>query len=234
MNKTRAIAIDGPSGAGKSTIARSAAKRFNYIYVDTGAIYRTVGLCAIRNNIDYTDPEKVAPFLSSVQVEMKYDEEGRQRMILNGSDVTDDIRFPEVSQAASKISAILCVRDFLLQMQRSMAERYNVIMDGRDIGTVVLPNADVKIFLTASQEERAERRFKELLQKGLNVTYDKVYEDMKLRDYQDSNRDAAPLKAAQDAIIIDTTGNSLEESIDLICKVIKDRLETLSEKDFIS
>lgn len=229
MKKTHAIAIDGPSGAGKSTIARAAAERYNFIYVDTGAIYRTVGLCAIRNQVDYSNTEIVKAFLPNVHVEMKHDEEGRQRMYLNGEDVTDEIRIPEVSQAASKISAIPCVREFLLQMQRSMAERYNVIMDGRDIGTVVIPNADVKIFLTASQEERAERRYKELLQKGMDITYEKVYEDMKRRDFQDSNRETAPLKPAEDAITIDTTGNTFEESVDLICKVINERLESTCE-----
>lgn len=229
MSKTISIAIDGPSGAGKSTIARAAAEHFGFIYVDTGAIYRTLGLGAVRNNIDIADTDAVRDFLPTVHIEMKHDEKDGQRMYLNGVDVTGEIRHPEISQAASKISAIPCVREFLLQMQRDMAERYNVIMDGRDIGTVVLPNADIKIFLTASLDDRARRRYDELILKGMDVTYPGVYADMQKRDEQDSNRAVAPLKPAEDSVILDTSGNSLQESIDLICSVIKDSLEKTSE-----
>lgn len=225
MSKTISIAIDGPSGAGKSTIAKAAAEHFGFIYVDTGALYRTLGLGAVRNNIDISDADAVKAFLPSVHVEMKHDEKEGQRMYLNGDDVTGEIRFPEISQAASKISAIPCVREHLLQMQRDMAEKYNVIMDGRDIGTVVLPDAEIKIFLTASLEDRAKRRYEELVEKGMDVTYPKIYEDMKKRDEQDSNRAVAPLKPAEDAVLVDTSGNTLQESIDMICSVIEQSLE---------
>ena len=225
MSKTISIAIDGPSGAGKSTIARAAAEHFGYIYVDTGALYRTLGLGAVRNNIDISDTDAVKAFLPTVHVEMKHAKNDGHRMYLNGDDVTGEIRYPEISQAASKISAIPCVREHLLQMQRDMAEKYDVIMDGRDIGTVVLPNADIKIFLTASLDDRAKRRYDELIEKGMDVTYPGIYEDMKKRDEQDSSRAVAPLKPAEDAVLVDTSGNTLQESIDIICSVIEQALE---------
>ena len=224
MEKHVSIAIDGPSGAGKSTIARAAAAKYNYFYVDTGALYRSVGLGIIKQGIDYNDVDAVLSYLPEIQVDMKYDESGKQRMVLNCEDVTDDIRLPEVSQAASKVSAIPEVRQYLLEMQRNMAKTHDVIMDGRDIGTVVLPDADVKIFLTATPEDRARRRYDEYVIKGLDITYEKVLEDMKKRDEQDSSRAAAPLKPADDAIYVDTTGNTFEESVDLICSTIEKKL----------
>lgn len=221
MEKHVSIAIDGPSGAGKSTIARAAAAKYNYFYVDTGALYRSVGLGIISKGIDYNDVDAVLAYLPEIHVDMKYDESGKQRMVLNGKDVTDDIRLPEVSQAASKVSAIPEVRQYLLEMQRNMAKEHDVIMDGRDIGTVVLPDADVKIFLTATLEDRARRRYDEYVLKGLDITYDKVFEDMKKRDEQDSSRAAAPLKPAVDAVYVDTTGNTFDESVELICNTIE-------------
>lgn len=221
MDKHVSIAIDGPSGAGKSTIARAAADKYNYFYVDTGALYRSVGLGIIRKGLDYNDVPSVIAYLPEIHVDMKYDESGKQRMILNGEDVTDEIRLPEVSQAASKVSAIPEVRQYLLEMQRNMAELHDVIMDGRDIGTVVLPNADVKIFLTATLEDRARRRYEEYVIKGVDTTYEQVLADMKKRDEQDSSRAAAPLKPAEDSVFVDTTGNTFEESVALICETIE-------------
>ena len=223
MNGHTAIAIDGPSGAGKSTIARAAAQRFGYIYVDTGAIYRTVGLAANRMGVDRRDEAAVAAVLPGLSIEMRYDENGEQRMILNGEDVSERIRMPEISIAASDVSALPAVRAFLMDMQRSMAETHDVIMDGRDIGTVVLPGAELKIFLTASVEDRAYRRYQELIAKGVKTCYESVISDMELRDSQDKNRSAAPLKPADNAVVLDTTGNSLEKSVELVCGLIKER-----------
>ena len=217
------IAIDGPSGAGKSTLARMTARHFGFLYVDTGALYRTVGLYILRRGGDTKDPRAVEPLLPEIQVELKYDGAGIQRMILNGEDVSDDIRLPEVSMAASDVSAIPAVRAFLLETQRSLARRYDVIMDGRDIGTVVLPDAQVKIFLTASAQERARRRFLELQAKGVETDYDSVLRDIELRDKNDSGRAIAPLRPADDAVMLDTTEHDLEASFRLVCGIIEER-----------
>ena len=217
------IAIDGPSGAGKSTLARMTARHFGFLYVDTGALYRTVGLYVLRRGGDTKDPRAVEPLLPEIQVELKYDGAGIQRMILNGEDVSDDIRLPEVSMAASDVSAIPAVRAFLLETQRSLARRYDVIMDGRDIGTVVLPDAQVKIFLTASAQERARRRFLELQAKGVETDYDSVLRDIELRDKNDSGRAIAPLRPADDAVMLDTTEHDLEASFRLVCGIIEER-----------
>ena len=220
----KSIAIDGPAGAGKSTLAKALAKKIGYIYVDTGAIYRCVGLYAIEHGIEPRDIPAVEACLPKVEISLSYDESGSQRMQLCGADVTDRIRTPEVSMAASAVSAIPAVRAFLLDMQRDMARRYNVIMDGRDIGTVVLPHADVKIFLTASPEARAKRRFIELQAKGDPATYEEVLRDMVKRDKDDSTRAAAPLKAAEDAVLLDTTSYSLEDSIALLQKTVEEKM----------
>jgi len=214
------VAIDGPSGAGKSTISRRAAKIFGFIYVDTGAIYRTIGLAAFRRGYDTKDKNLVLPMLPELNIELKYNENAEQRMYLDGEDVSAAIRMPEISMCASNVSAMQEVRDFLMEMQRSMALKYDVIMDGRDIGTVILPNAQVKIFLTASAEARAERRFKELRAKGIDESLEAVLEDMKKRDYQDTNRAAAPLMAAPDAVTLDTSELSFEESLKCVCDII--------------
>lgn len=219
-----AVAIDGPSGAGKSTIARVLAAQLGFVYVDTGALYRTVGLAVLRRGVDPHDSAAVEPLLSELQVSLGYTE-GGQRVFLNGEDVSGSIRTPEVSMAASAVSALPPVRRFLFDLQRDTARRQNVIMDGRDIGTVVLPFADVKIFLTASAEDRARRRFEELLAKGTEVTFDEVLRDMKERDYNDSHRAAAPLRPAEDAVTVDTTGNTLEQSVELLKTVITERLK---------
>lgn len=217
------VAIDGPAGAGKSTIARAAAKELSFIYVDTGALYRAVGVYCLRNNIATNDAEGVGAVLDKIVVEIKFID-GVQHVYLNGDDVSTEIRLPEASMAASNVSAIPSVRAFLFDLQRDIAAKNNCIMDGRDIGTVVLPNAQVKIFLTADPEERAMRRFKELEEKGSNVTYEEVLEDLKVRDYNDSHREIAPLKPAEDSVIINTTGNTLEESINMITDTIKEKM----------
>lgn len=217
------IAIDGPSGAGKSTISRKAAELFGFIYVDTGAMYRTIGLAAHIRGYDTKSKELVLPMLPEINIEMKYNAEGEQRMYLDGADVSKEIRMPEISMCASNVSAMPEVRAYLMDLQRDMAKRYDVIMDGRDIGTVILPDAEVKIFLTASAEDRAQRRYEELMLKGVETSFEDVLSDMLRRDEQDSSRAAAPLKPAEDAIIVDTSGNSLQESIELICKIICDK-----------
>lgn len=217
------IAIDGPSGAGKSTVAKKSAERFGFRYVDTGAIYRTIGLAAFNRGIDTKDSATVVDILPELDIDLIYNENGEQRMILNGSDVSEEIRRPEISMCASNVSAIAAVRDYLTDMQRNMAKRYDVIMDGRDIGTVILPNADVKVFLTASAEARADRRYKELIKKGSKISYDEVLSDMKLRDEQDTKRAAAPLKAAEDAVYLDTSAMSFDESVDAVAKLIVQR-----------
>ncbi|MBQ7810777.1 MAG: (d)CMP kinase [Clostridia bacterium] len=217
-----AVAIDGPAGAGKSTIARAAAKALGFIYVDTGALYRSIGLNAIRTGVDITDSNAVENNLTGMKVELAFDAQGAQIVLLNGEDVSSLIRTPEVSMAASKVSAVPKVRAFLLDLQRNMAKTQSVIMDGRDIGTVVLPDAEVKIFLTASPEIRAKRRFDELIEKGQEVKYEDVLADVIERDYNDSHREIAPLKPAEDSKIADTSGLTLEESIDLIINIIKE------------
>ena len=216
------VAIDGPAGAGKSTVARGAAKLLGFIYVDTGALYRTVALAAERKGALGND-DAVAAVLDSLDVRLKF-EDGEQRVYLNGEDVSSLIRTPQISMAASAVSKIPRVREFLLDLQRSIAASNNVIMDGRDIATVVLPDADVKIFLFASPECRAERRYKELLEKGEKVSFEEVLKDVNERDYQDSHREIAPLKPAADSVMADTTGNTLQESIDMIVSVIKEKI----------
>jgi cytidylate kinase len=222
--KNVSIAIDGPSGAGKSTISKILAKEFGFVYVDTGAIYRTVGVYTYRKGVDPQNAEAVEKLLPEIDIVIKH-VDGVQRIFLNGEDVSEKIREHIISKYASDVSAIPAVRKFLLDMQREFAERYNVIMDGRDIGTVVLPNADIKIFLTATDEDRAKRRFDELVSKGQDVPFEKVLSDMRERDRNDSQRATAPLAAAEDAVTVDTTGNSLEKSIEVLKKVISERLK---------
>jgi len=220
----KSIAIDGPSGAGKSTLAKMASSYYGFIYLDTGAIYRCVGLYALKNGVSSKDEEGVKALLSSIDINISHDAEGVQHMFLNGDDVSDEIRLPEVSIYASDVSAMKSVRAFLLDMQRSVARSSNVIMDGRDIGTVVLPDADVKIYLFATPEVRADRRYKELREKGQDVTYDEVFRDLQYRDNNDSNRAEAPLRPADDAVMADTTTLNLEESFELIKKIIEDKI----------
>ncbi|MEG1835618.1 MAG: (d)CMP kinase [Oscillospiraceae bacterium] len=217
------IAIDGPGGAGKSSISRAAAKALNFIYVDTGALYRTIGVYALRKGIDTTDNDKITETLKDINVELKFIDDV-QHVFLNGEDVSDEIRLPEASMAASNVSAIPSVRAFLFDLQRDIAKKNNCIMDGRDIGTVVLPNADIKIFLTASPQERATRRFKELKKTGSNETYEDVLADLIKRDYNDSHREIAPLKPSDDGIIVDTTGLTLEQSIEKIIGIAKEKI----------
>ena len=214
------IALDGPSGAGKSTVAKKCAERFGFKYVDTGAIYRTIGLAAFNKGIDTKNSAAVVSMLPELDIDLSYNESGEQRMLLNGSDVSEEIRSPEISMCASNVSAIAAVRDYLTDMQRNMAKKYDVIMDGRDIGTVILPNADVKVFLTASADSRAARRYKELIKKGSEISFNEVLSDMKLRDEQDTKRAAAPLKAAEDAVYLDTSNMSFDESVDAVAKLI--------------
>ena len=217
------IAIDGPAGAGKSTISKAVSKELGFIYVDTGALYRAVGYYVVQNGVNTKDEKTVGACLEKISVELKF-VNSAQRVFLNGEDVSDFIRTPEISMAASDVSALPCVRKFLFETQQKIARENNVVMDGRDIGTVVLPNADVKIFLTASPEERARRRYDELVLKGQEVNYDDVLKDVITRDYNDSHRDIAPLKQADDAVLIDTTGNTLEKSIEVLLNAIKERL----------
>ena len=205
MAKTYSIAIDGFAGAGKSTIARRLAKELGYYYVDTGAIYRTVAYFFGLWGVSPRDVDGVERYIDELTIGIEYDEEGVQHMIMNGMDVTGDIRTPEISKKASEVSAHAVVRDVLLDMQRDVAKAHNVIMDGRDIGTVVLPKADVKIFLTASPEVRARRRTDELIAKGQKANYNQILEDIKQRDYRDSNREVAPLKMARDSVKVDTS-----------------------------
>ena len=217
------VAIDGPSGAGKSTIARAAARRFGLIYVDTGAIYRTVGLACEQAGADCSDTAAVQALLPELKIELAYDAAGEQRMLLNGEDVSDTIRLPEVSLLASHVSALPVVRAFLLDMQRDLARTHSAVMDGRDIGTVVLPDAGLKIFLSASAECRAQRRYRQLQEKGIEEPYADVLREREQRDYDDTHRAVAPLKAAPDAVHIDTSDLTLDESIDAVCAAIRTR-----------
>ncbi len=217
------IAIDGPAGAGKSTIAKTVSKELGYIYVDTGALYRTVGLNALRQGKNTKEEAEVVPTLEGLEVFLRF-VDGEQRVFLGEEDVSVAIRQNEVSMAASNVSAIPKVREFLFGLQRDIAEKNNCIMDGRDIGTVVLPNAKIKIYLTASAEARADRRFKELTEKGQDVKYDDILREIELRDYQDTHREIAPLKKAEDAVLVDTTKLDLQGSIEYMLKVIKERL----------
>jgi cytidylate kinase len=220
MNGNFAIAIDGPSGAGKSSLARKLAAEFKFIYVDTGAIYRTVGLAAYRANVDRKDEAAVAALLPNISITMGYNEAGEQRMYLDGEDVSADIRLPEISICASDVAALPAVRSYLLEMQRKLAKEHNVIMDGRDIGTVVLPDAELKIFLTASAEARAKRRLLELDAKGVKTDFAEVLKDIEYRDQQDSQRAAAPLKAADDAILVDTSDIDFQHSFEVLAELV--------------
>lgn len=224
MKQVYSVAIDGPAGAGKSTIARSAASHLNFIYMDTGAIYRTVAYGVLRAEIDPHDPQAVTEYLSTVIILPTWDDKGVQHMLLNGEDVTAYIRTPQVSENASVVSAIPRVRDLLLETQRSVARDYSVIMDGRDIGTVVLPNADVKIFLTASAEVRARRRWLELREKNAPDTYEQVLEDMIQRDLRDTQRETCPLRQAEDAVLLDTSDMTLEESIYSVIRLVQEAI----------
>lgn len=217
-----AIAIDGPAGAGKSTIAKQLTKDLGYIYVDTGALYRAVGYYMDKQGVDLGAEDQVVPRLGELTAELKYID-GEQRVLVNGEDVTQKIRTPKMSMAASKVSALPAVRDFLFELQRKIARENDVIMDGRDIGTVVLPDAQVKIYLTASPQERARRRHAELLQKGEKASFEEVLADIVERDYNDSHRAVAPLRQAQDAILMDTTHLDLEKSVERIHQLIKER-----------
>jgi len=222
--ESRSIALDGPAGAGKSTLARKTAEHFGLIYVDTGALYRCIGLFTLRSNVSPTDTPGVTALLPQIDLEMIYDENGAQRMLLCGEDVTDAIRAPEISKYASDVSAIPEVRAFLLSMQRDMAVKYDVIMDGRDIGTVVLPNAGLKIFITADIEARTKRRYLELREKGVITSFEEVKKEMSARDKNDTQRTAAPLKAAEDAVFLDTTDLDFNESYNALCDLISGKL----------
>ncbi|OJU13508.1 MAG: cytidylate kinase [Clostridiales bacterium 43-6] len=222
------IAIDGPAGAGKSTISRIVAGQLGFIYVDTGALYRAIGVYALNCGVNPKDTDAVASLLKNIEIKLKFVDH-EQRVILNGQDVSAHIRTAEASMAASDVSALPLVRTFLFELQQSMARGSNVVMDGRDIGTVVLPNAQIKIYLTASPEDRAQRRFSEMKQKGMEVTYEGVLKDLTERDYNDSNRAVAPLKPAQDSIIVDTTGNTLEQSVEALTALIREKLAKLGD-----
>lgn len=224
MAVTIAVALDGPAGAGKSSIAKRAAKALDYIYVDTGALYRTIGLAATRKNIVPQPGEEVEKLLSEITVDLTFNELGEQIVLLDGEDVSGLIRTPEASMMASKISAVPVVREYLLDLQRNMAKNHSVIMDGRDIGTVVLPNAQVKIFLTATPEARATRRYKELCEKGMDVKYEDILSDVIERDYNDTHRETAPLKPADGCVIVDTTELDFEQSVEKIISVIKENI----------
>jgi cytidylate kinase len=217
------VAIDGPSGAGKSTLARSAAGKLGFVYVDTGAIYRTIGLYVFQNHIDPEDGEAVPAALESIYVDLRYDGEGRQQMLLNGRDVSQDIRLPEISRFASAVSALPAVRTHLLELQRALGRVHNVIMDGRDIGTVVLPDAEVKIYLTAAPRARAERRCRELERRGTPQPFEEVLRDIEARDWRDIHRAAAPLRMAEDAVLLDTTGLDFQESEKALLDIIRER-----------
>ena len=217
-----AVAIDGPVGAGKSSIARQAAKKLDFIYVDTGAMYRGIGLYTVSKGVGTKDTGAVISLLPEIELDIKIID-GTQRVFLNGEDVSEDIRLPEISMAASDVSAIPEVRAFLLDLQRGFAKTNNVIMDGRDIGTVILPDAEVKIYLTADAEVRAKRRYDELIAKGKDVKYEDVLADLNQRDYNDMHREIAPLKVADDAVIADTTELDFEQSCELIAKIIKEK-----------
>ena len=225
MAKTYSIAIDGPAGAGKSTIAKRLAKELGYYYVDTGAIYRTIGCYVKEKGVDPRDNDAVIALLPEIHVEMRYADDGLQHMFLNGRDVTTEIRQNEISRYASDVSAIPEVRTHLLEMQRQFARESSVIMDGRDIGTVVLPDAEVKVFLTAPLEERARRRFVELEQRGTPRAYEDVLREMEQRDYNDSHRAAAPLRQAEDAVLLDTGDLNFEESLDALIAIIRKKVE---------
>lgn len=216
------VAIDGPAGAGKSSVAKAAAQCLGFVYVDTGALYRTIGLYLLRRGVDPKDPAAVEPLLPAIEVTLSHTPEG-QKMFLNGEDVTDQIRTPEVSMAASDCSAIPAVRAALLELQRDLARKHNVLMDGRDIGTVVLPDAPLKIFYTADAEERAKRRVLQLREAGKPADYDAILEDIRQRDYQDSHRAAAPLKPAPDSVLLDTTHLTFDQAVEAVIRLVEER-----------
>ncbi len=220
----RAVAIDGPSGAGKSTLARRVAEELHFLYVDTGAIYRSIGWYALQQGAALDRAESVAALLPDLNVEVRYGEDGLQHMVVNDRDVTEEIRSPEVSAAASQVAAVPEVRAYLLDMQRDLARTHDVIMDGRDIGTVVLPEADCKIFLTASDEARAARRCRELAQRGTPVAYEDVLSDMRRRDEKDRTRAAAPLRQAEDAVVLDTSELDFEDSAQALLRLIRESI----------
>ncbi len=224
MNKTYSIAIDGPAGAGKSTIARALAKELGYYYVDTGAIYRTVAYFLDLLGISPKDTDGVERYIDELTVVIEYDEEGKQHMIMNGMDVTDEIRTQDISQKASLVSAQPVVREVLLEMQREVARQHNVIMDGRDIGTVVLPKADVKIFLTAAPEVRAKRRCDELIAKGQKAKYETILQEIQQRDYQDTHRKIAPLKPARDSVKLDTSELDVQGVLAAMRKIVEEKI----------
>ena len=224
MAKTYSIAIDGPAGAGKSTIAKTLAKELGYYYVDTGAIYRTVAYFMDLLGISPKDVDGVERYIDELTVEIEYDEDGKQHMLMNGMDVTDDIRTQDISQKASLVSAHAVVRDVLLDMQRDVAKKHNVIMDGRDIGTVVLPKADVKIFLTASPEVRAKRRYDELIAKGQKAELPTILKEIQQRDYQDTHRPIAPLKMARDSVKVDTSDLDIQGVLAAIKKIVGEKI----------
>ena len=224
MTENVAVAIDGPSGAGKSTLARAIAGRLGYVYVDTGAIYRTIGYYIWKAGVDPRDGAAVAAELPKLRVELRYGDDGLQRMYLNGQDVSDAIRLPEVSRYASDVSAHPAVRSYLLEMQRDLARTHSVVMDGRDIGTVVLPDARVKVFLTASPEARAQRRMRELEQRGTPQPFAQVLEEIQQRDYNDTHRATAPLRQAADAVALDTTELNFQESEEALLCIIQKKL----------
>ncbi|MDE6456401.1 MAG: (d)CMP kinase [Dysosmobacter sp.] len=217
------VAVDGPSGAGKSTLARAAAAELGFLYVDTGAIYRTVGLSVRDQGADPGDEAAVAALLPSLRVELRYDGDGRQRMLLNGRDVSGEIRLPEISRYASAVSALPVVRAYLMETQRELARKNSVVMDGRDIGTVVLPDAEVKIFLTASARVRAERRCRELEERGTFQPFEEVLRDIEERDFRDTHREAAPLRQAEDAALLDTSALDFRQSLEALLGIIRER-----------
>nr|WP_325303604.1 (d)CMP kinase [uncultured Oscillibacter sp.] len=217
------VAVDGPSGAGKSSLARAAAAALGFLYVDTGAIYRTVGLSVRDRGVDPGDEAAVAEMLPPLRIELRYDGEGGQRMFLNGRDVSGEIRLPEISRYASAVSALPVVRAYLMETQRDLARKHDVIMDGRDIGTVVLPDAEVKVFLTASAQARAERRCRELEERGTPQPFEEVLRDIEDRDFRDTHREAAPLRRAEDAALLDTSALDFRQSLEALLEIIRER-----------
>lgn len=225
MKEHFSIAIDGPGGAGKSSLAKAVAKKLSILHVDTGAIYRTIGYAAFARGLNAKDESQIAPLLKTIRIDMAFDEAGGQKMLLDGKDVSREIRLPEISMYASNVSALPCVRAYLLEMQRDIARKRSVIMDGRDIGTVVLPDADLKIYLTASAEERARRRCLELSERGTPEPYEAVLREINERDEQDMHRAIAPLREAADAIRLDTSALNFDESEQVLLKLIQEKLQ---------
>lgn len=225
MKEHFSIAIDGPGGAGKSSLAKAVAKKLSILHVDTGAIYRTIGYAAFARGLNAKDESQIAPLLKTIRIDMAFDEAGRQKMLLDGRDVSREIRLPEISMYASNVSALPCVRAYLLEMQRGIARKRSVIMDGRDIGTVVLPDADLKIYLTASAEERARRRCLELSERGTPEPYEAVLREINERDEQDMHRAIAPLREAADAVRLDTSALNFDESEQALLKLIQEKLQ---------